>query len=72
MKPKKDGGKRMGLKVLSIRELLASHTIIIAGLVLITIGLLQDVMILNIAGIWTAALGFCIVFGAVFRKLVSK
>lgn len=62
----------MGLKVLSVVEWLASHILIIGGLTLITIGLLQEVVVLTIIGIWAIALGACIVFGAAFRKLATK
>lgn len=62
----------MGLKVLGIKELLISHILLIGGLVLVTIGLLQGFMVLNIIGIWTFALGLCVFFGAAFGKLVAK
>jgi len=62
----------MGLKVFSIKELLISHILLIGGLVLVTIGLLQGFMVLNIIGIWAFALGLCVFFGAAFGKLVAK
>ena len=61
----------MGLKVLGIAEWLISHILIVGGLVLITVGLLQETMVLNIAGIWVVALGLCVVFGTAFRKLIE-
>ncbi len=62
----------MGLKVFSIRELLISHILVIGGLVLITIGLLQGIVVLNVIGIWCLALGFCVGLGAAFAKLAAK
>ena len=62
----------MGLKVLSMRELLMSHILLVGGLVLITIGLLQEAVVLNIIGLWAVAMGLCVGFGAIFKKLLSK
>lgn len=62
----------MGLRVLSITEFLVSHSLLIGGLVLVTIGLLQGIMVLNIIGIWTLALGLCVGVGAALKKLVAK
>ena len=62
----------MGLKVLSITELLVTHILLVGGLVLITIGLLQEAMVLNVIGIWAFALGLCVGFGAAFKKLAAK
>ncbi len=62
----------MGLKVLSIQECIVSHILLVAGLVLITIGLLQGIMVLNVIGIWAFALGLCLGFGAAFAKLAAK
>ncbi len=62
----------MGLKVFTIKELVTSHILIIGGLVLVTIGLLQGAMVINIIGIWALALGFCIGLGAAYKKLVAK
>jgi len=62
----------MGLKILSTTEFLVAHILLVGGLVLVTIGLLQGVMVLNVIGIWALALGFCVEFGAAFKKLVSK
>ncbi|MFC1974611.1 hypothetical protein ACFLVA_01195 [Chloroflexota bacterium] len=62
----------MGLKVFGIKELLVSHILLVGGLVLITIGLLQDAVVLNIIGIWVIALGLCIGLGAAFKELASK
>jgi uncharacterized membrane protein YiaA len=62
----------MGLKVFSIKEWLASHILFVGGLVLVTVGLLQGVMVLNILGIWAFALGLCLGFGVAFKKLAAK
>jgi hypothetical protein len=62
----------MGLKVLGIPEWLVFHVLLIAGLVLLTVGLLQDIMALNVAGIWVIAVGLCVVFSTAFRKLSGK
>lgn len=69
---KKLGGSIMGLKVLSILEFLISHIFIVGGLVLITIGLLNELMVLNIIGIWILAVGFCLAIGFSFKKLMAK
>ncbi len=62
----------MGLKVFSMQELVVSHILLVGGLVLITVGLLQGTMVLTVIGIWALALGLCIGFSAVFKKLVEK
>jgi len=62
----------MGLKVLSLREWIASHVLLIGGLVLITIGLLQEDMVLTVIGIWAFALGLCVAFTGAFKKLAAK
>ncbi len=62
----------MGLKVLSIQEFIISHILLAGGLVLVTIGLLQEIMELNIIGIWVFALGLCLGFGAAFKRLMTK
>ena len=62
----------MGLSVFGIKELLVSHILLVGGLVLVTIGLLQEAMVLNILGIWAIALGLCTGLGAAFKKLASK
>ena len=62
----------MGLKVLSIREWLMSHILLVGGLVLITIGLLQGIGGLTIGGIWAVALGLCLGFSGAFKKLAEK
>ena len=59
-------------KVLNIKELVLSHVFLIAGLVLVTIGLLQEAMVLNIIGIWVFAIGLCLGFTFAFGKLVGK
>ena len=62
----------MGFKVLSIQGWLLSHILLVGGLVLVTIGLLQGVMVLTVIGIWCFALGLCLGFGAAFKKLATK
>ncbi len=62
----------MCLKVSSITEFIVSHILFVGGLVLITVGLLQGIMVLNVLGIWALALGLCVGVGAVFKKLVTK
>ncbi|MFC2003528.1 hypothetical protein ACFLV4_06280 [Chloroflexota bacterium] len=62
----------MGLKVLSITELLASHILLVGALVLVTIGLLQGIVVLNVIGIWAFALGLCVGVGAALKKLLAK
>ena len=60
------------IKVMSVTEFLVSHFLLAAGLVLVTIGLLQGVMVLNVIGIWAIALGLCTGLGAAFKKLSAK
>ncbi len=60
------------LKVLSVKELVVSHILLVGGLILVTIGLLQGAMVLNIIGIWALALGLCLGLGAIFAKLAAK
>lgn len=62
----------MGLKVLSVGEFIISHIFLIAGLVLITLGLLQARVLFNVIGIWLVALGFCFAIGGCFKKLVKE
>ncbi len=62
----------MGLKVFTIQEWLLSHILLIGGLVLVTIGLLQQIMVLTVIGIWAFALGLCLGFSAAFKKLAAK
>ncbi len=61
----------MGLGVFSVKELLVSHILLVGGLVLVTIGLLQGNMVLNVIAIWAITLGLCAGFGAAFKKLVK-
>ena len=61
-----------GLKVLNTTELLVSHILIVGALVLVTVGLIQGVMGLNIIGIWAFALGLCVGVGGALKKLVAK
>jgi uncharacterized membrane protein YiaA len=60
------------LKVLSLTQLLMSHVLLVAGLILVTIGLVQDNMVLNIIGMWVFVLGLCAGFMFAFRKVISK
>ena len=60
------------IKVMSVTEFLVSHLLLVAGLVLVTIGLLQGAMVLNVIGIWAIALGLCAGLGAVLKKLSAK
>ncbi|MBL7074691.1 hypothetical protein ISS37_05555 [candidate division KSB1 bacterium] len=62
----------MGLKVLTIAQWIISHIFLIGGLVLITIGLANGTMLLNIIGIWALAIGMCLAIGFSFKKLVEK
>ena len=62
----------MGLKVLSVFEFLLSHVLIAGGLVMITLGLLNSIMVLNVIGIWVTMLGFCLAFTFTARKLYAK
>jgi len=60
------------LKVLNVKEFVLSHILLVGGLVLITIGLLQETMVLTVIGIWVLALGLCLGLGFIFAKLVAK
>jgi len=62
----------MGLKILKTTEFVASHILLVGGLVLITVGLLQETMVLNVIGIWAVALGLCTGLTAAFKKLIVK
>jgi uncharacterized membrane protein YiaA len=62
----------MGLKVISIWEFIISHLFLVAGLILITVGMLNDEVALNIIGIWIFVLGLCLGFGFVFKRLAAK
>ncbi len=62
----------LGFKIMSVTEWLLSHILLAAGLVLVTIGLLQDQMTLNIIGIWVFVLGLCLGFTFAFRKVLPK
>ena len=65
-------GNMGGLKVLSVTELIVTHILLVGGLVLVTIGLLQGTMVLNVIGIWVLALGLCVGLGAALKKLATK
>ncbi len=67
----KEGNMKI-LKVLNVKEFVLSHILLVGGLVLITIGLLQETMALTVIGIWVIALGLCLAFGFIFAKLVAK
>jgi len=62
----------MGLKILSIQEFLIFHILLIAGLVLLSVGLASGSVGLNIAGIWVLAAGLCMGIGTAFKKLMAK
>jgi hypothetical protein len=62
----------MGLKVYSMTEFLASHILLLGGLILFTIGFIQDAGELIIAGVWAFALGVCIGFSAAVKRLMAK
>jgi uncharacterized membrane protein YiaA len=62
----------LGFKIMSASEWLLSHILLVAGLVLVTIGLVQDAMVLNIIGMWVFVLGLCLGFTFCFRNLHSK
>ena len=62
----------MGLKVFSVSEFLVFHFLLVGGLVLVTIGLLQGAVVLNVIGIWTIALGLCTGLSIALKKLSAK
>jgi len=62
----------LGFKIMSVTEWLLSHILLVAGLVLVTIGLVQDEMTLNIIGMWVFVLGLCLGLTFAFRKVISK
>ena len=62
----------MGLKVFSVSEFLVSHLLLVGGLVLVTIGLLQGAVVLNVIGIWAIALGLCTGLSIALKKLGAK
>ena len=66
-------------KVLSKRERLLSHSFLIGGLVLLSVGLalgpghyIGGIIGLIIAGVWCFAGGLCFVFSNAFAKLAAK
>jgi len=65
-----------GLKVLSRRERITSHTLFIVSLVLATIFLhsilAHGLARLTSAAIWLFAAGLCCLFAPAFIKLVAK
>lgn len=71
------------LKVLSRKEWVRSHGFILAGLILLSVGLSVGLALglgryggaivgLMIAGIWCFAGGLCFIFIPAFRKLAQK
>ncbi|MFC2058277.1 hypothetical protein ACFLTS_01340 [Chloroflexota bacterium] len=64
----------MGLKLLTVTELIISHILLLAGLILLTVGLLLDPVStgLIVAGMWAVALGLCISIGTALKKLAEK
>jgi len=60
------------IKVMSVTEFLVSHLLLVGGLLLVTIGLLQGTMVLNVIGIWAIAMGLCTGLGAALKKLSAK
>ena len=66
----------MGLKVLSTKEFLTSHILLVVGLILVTVGIIQGLTTLGaaliIVGMWVGAFGLCAVFSAAFKKLLEK
>lgn len=60
------------LQVLSFLEFFLSHLFLIAGLVLVTIGLLNGNLVLTIIGIWIFMLGVCLGFTFTARKLYKQ
>ncbi len=69
----------MGQKVLSIKEFLISHILLVGGLVFISIGILLHDMgltrlgvVLFIGGTWLGAFGIYVAFGFIFKKLLAK
>jgi hypothetical protein len=67
------------LKVLSKKKWALSHGFILAGLILLSIGLalgpgryVRGIIGLIIAGIWCFAGGLCFIFIPAFRKLAQK
>ena len=62
----------MCCKVSGIKALIVSHILLVGGLVLVTIGLLQETVVLNVIGIWAIALGLCTGLSAVFKKQAEK
>jgi len=62
----------MGLSVMSIQEWIISHILFLGGLIVITIGLLNDSMGFTIAGIWAFVLGVCLGTSAIVKKLFAK
>ena len=62
----------MGLKMLNTTEIVVSHILFVGGLVLVSIGLLQEAMFLNVIGIWAFAMGLCVGLGAAFKKIAAN
>ena len=60
------------LQVLSFLEFFLSHACLVAGFILITLGLSQPNVVLNIIGIWLIGLGVCLAFTFSVRKIYQK
>ncbi len=63
-------------KILSVKEWALSHVFLVGGLVLVTVGMVQGLSNLGVAliiiGMWVGALGLCLAFGYIFKKLIVK
>ena len=63
----------MGLKILASREFMASHILVIVGVILITVGLALGInIIVFLVGIWVGAIGLYALFGAALKKILDK
>ena len=63
----------MSSKVFASKDFMASHTMIIVGLILITIGLALGLnKILFLIGMWVGAAGLCALFSTAFKKILEK
>ena len=60
----------MGLKVLSVKEFILSHLLLVIGLTLVSLGLSLDAVGYTITGIWAIALGVCLGLSFILAKLV--
>ena len=63
----------MGQKICTSKEFMASHIMIIVGLILITVGLALGLnKILFLIGMWVGVAGFCSLSSTAFKKLMEK